>query len=41
MEEDDLLEELILNGIQSPSEAELARLELSGEISVIKNETRS
>jgi uncharacterized membrane protein YcaP (DUF421 family) len=39
--EDDLLEELRLNGIESPSEAKLARLERSGEISVIKAETHS
>lgn len=37
MGEDDLLEELRLNGIQSPAEVKLARLERSGEISVIKN----
>jgi uncharacterized membrane protein YcaP (DUF421 family) len=34
--EDDLLEELRLQGIESPSEAKLARLERSGEISVVK-----
>lgn len=33
---DDLLEELRLNGVEEPNEARLARLERSGEISVIK-----
>jgi uncharacterized membrane protein YcaP (DUF421 family) len=33
--EDDLLEELRLNGIEKPAQARLARLERSGEISVI------
>lgn len=33
---DDLLEELRLNGVKSPDEVDLARLEQSGEISVIK-----
>jgi uncharacterized membrane protein YcaP (DUF421 family) len=34
--EDDLLEELRLNGVGKPSEAKLAHLERSGEVSVIK-----
>jgi uncharacterized membrane protein YcaP (DUF421 family) len=34
--EDDLYEELRLKGIESPSETKLARLERSGEISVIE-----
>jgi uncharacterized membrane protein YcaP (DUF421 family) len=33
---DDLLEELRLNGVESPEEAKLAKLERSGEISVIR-----
>ena len=37
--EDDLLEELRLNGIQEPQEAKLARLERSGEVSVIKQKS--
>lgn len=34
--QDDLLEELRLNGVEDPADVELARLEQSGEISVIK-----
>lgn len=34
--EDDLLEELRLNGVEGPGEARLARLERSGEVSVIR-----
>lgn len=34
--DDDLLEELRLNGVEKPVEVKLARLERSGEISVIK-----
>jgi uncharacterized membrane protein YcaP (DUF421 family) len=34
--EDDLLEELRLNGVERPEEVKLARLERSGEISVVK-----
>jgi uncharacterized membrane protein YcaP (DUF421 family) len=34
--EDDLLEELRLNGVEKPEQARLARLERSGEISVIR-----
>jgi uncharacterized membrane protein YcaP (DUF421 family) len=33
---DDLLEELRLNGVENPEEVKLARLERSGEISVVK-----
>jgi uncharacterized membrane protein YcaP (DUF421 family) len=33
--DDDLLEELRLNGVESIEQAKLARLERSGEISVI------
>jgi uncharacterized membrane protein YcaP (DUF421 family) len=33
--DDDLLEELRLNGVEKPEQARLARLERSGEISVI------
>jgi uncharacterized membrane protein YcaP (DUF421 family) len=36
--EDDLLEELRLNGIEQPDEAKLARLERSGEVSVVKKQ---
>ena len=36
MGEDDLLEELRLNGVETPTEAKLARLERTGEISVIE-----
>lgn len=36
--DDDLLEELRLNGVEKPEQAKLARLERSGEISVIPNE---
>jgi uncharacterized membrane protein YcaP (DUF421 family) len=35
--EDDLLEELRLNGAEDPHDVKLARLERSGEISVIKS----
>lgn len=34
--EDDLLEELRLNGVEAPEQVKLARLERSGEISVIR-----
>jgi uncharacterized membrane protein YcaP (DUF421 family) len=34
--EDDLAEDLRLNGLQDPSQVKLARLERSGEVSVIK-----
>jgi len=36
--EDDLNEELRLNGIESPTDVKLARLERSGDVSVIKKE---
>jgi uncharacterized membrane protein YcaP (DUF421 family) len=36
--EDDLLEELRLNGVETLEEVRMARLERSGEVSVIKNE---
>ena len=35
--EDDLLEELRLNGVENPEQARHARLERSGEVSVIKS----
>jgi uncharacterized membrane protein YcaP (DUF421 family) len=34
--DDDLLEELRLNGVDAPDEVKLARLERSGEVSVVK-----
>lgn len=34
--DDDLLEELRLNGVERPEEAKIAKLERSGEVSVIK-----
>ena len=37
--EDDLLEELRLNGVEQPADAKLARLERSGEVSVIKSKS--
>lgn len=37
MGHDDLLEELRLNGLEDPKGVKLARLERSGEVSVIKN----